>query len=102
MFFENKPVPFPGAATVTVGTGAVVDIKQLHDKGFTYVKGSGAAFTAVLEASVSGDLWTEIDDMDASAQGAIAAQYNYVRINCSAQGALGTGTKVRVTGKEQA
>lgn len=102
MFFENKIVPFPGDATVTVAAGDVVDVKQLTDKGFSYVKGAGAGFTASLEGSVSGAVWTEIDDLSATAQGAVAAQYNYVRVNATGGGALGTGTQIRVTGKEQA
>lgn len=102
MFFENKVVPFPGDETVTETAGTVVDIKQLTEKGFSYVKGAGAGFGASLEGSVSGAVWTEIDGLSATAQGAIASHYNYVRINGTTEGALGTGTVVRVTGKEWA
>jgi hypothetical protein len=88
------------ATTVDDLPGPVVSLTGVIDKGYDFVRGAGAAFTAVLEGSVAGLSWTTIANLNASAQAAIGAHFNYVRINGSAEGALGTGTVCRVAGKE--
>lgn len=85
--------------TVEARTGTVVDARQLTDKGYDYTRDAGAAFTATLEGSVSGDNWTLVVALAASGQGAVAAQYNYLRVNCTVAGALGATTRLVAAGK---
>jgi len=95
---EKINIPLTGS-TVLAETGDVLDIAKLSNKAFDYKKGVGAAFTAVLEGSVAGENWTTIDALTASAQGAISDIYNLVRFKCSAGGALGTNTVIKIAGK---
>lgn len=88
------------ATTVDDLPGPIASLAGVTDKGYDYVRGAGAGFTAVLEGSVAGLAWTTIVNLNVSAQGAIPAHFNYVRINASAEGLLGTGTVCRVAGKE--
>jgi hypothetical protein len=81
--------------------GAVVDISQCIQKGYDYTRDPGAAFTANLEASVTGQVWTVIAALAASGQGAIAAHYNYVRTNCTVQGLKGDLTRLVIAGLNQ-
>ena len=85
--------------TVTVATGEPFDARQLTEKGYDWFRGAGAAFTANLEGSVTGATWTVIVALAASGQGAVPVHYNYLRVNCSVQGALGTGTRMLAAGK---
>jgi hypothetical protein len=99
-FPENKIVELPQEVLGTVDTGIVpIDLNQMSDKGFEYFKGTGAAFTATLQGSVAGKVWTEIDDLTSTAQGAIPAQYNYARVNITVADLLGTDTTLYVCGK---
>jgi hypothetical protein len=84
-----------------VASGARVDLSQCIQKGYDYIRDGGATFTANLEASVSGQVWTVIAALAASGQGAIAAHYNYVRTNCTVAGAKGATTKLIVAGLNQ-
>lgn len=107
-FLFQQDVSFPevGANVSTVGgpdadgNGTVLDISQLAQAGFDFIRDPGAGFTAALEASVAGLNWTSIDALAASAQGTIAAHYNYVRINASATGAKGATTRLKIGGRE--
>lgn len=100
-FLHQLSVEFPeSGGDVTVANGPVVDLSGVTDKGFDFVRDPGAAFTAVLEGSVAGLNWTTIDGLAATAQGAIPAQYNYVRARGTVQGAIGATTALKVAGKE--
>lgn len=79
------------AGTLPVGTGHIMNIDQMSEKGYDFLLG-GAAFTANLEGSVAGNNWTVITALGASSQGAIPSQYNRVRVVCSAGGAVGTSS----------
>jgi len=100
-FYEQRNIDLPlnpAGDTMVVGAGAEMNIGQMSDKGYDYLKGAAAAFTAVLEGSVTGLQWTTITTLAASGQGSVAAQYNYVRVNCSVQGAL-DNTVLKIAGK---
>lgn len=99
---EMRLVEFPLdvlGTGVEARTGKVFDAAQQSDKGYDYTRDPAAAFTANLEGSVSGDNWTVIVALAASGQGAVGAQYNYVRVNCSIAGALGATTRLVAAGK---
>lgn len=87
------------AGTVDAGTHQEISVDDLQDKAIEYVKGTGAAYTANLEASVARGVWTVITALDASKVETIAGHFNFVRVNCSVAGALGTGTALMVAGK---
>lgn len=95
-FFSTITIP-----AVAGGNSAVVDMSGLVDKGYGYVRDGGAAFTAAIQGSVTGkDNWTAIANLNASGSGAIASHYNFVRVNVSVAGALGTTTDLTVAGKD--
>lgn len=99
---EKRLVEFPLDALgtgVEARVGEEFDASQLTDKGFDFTRDVGAGFTANLEGSVSGDNWTLISALAASGQGAVGAQYNYLRVNCSVAGALGATTRLVAAGK---
>jgi hypothetical protein len=101
-FPENKPIEFPQAVPGTVDIGQVEkEVRQMTEKGYDFVRGAGAAFTGNLEGSVAGRTWTLIVSLAAGGQGAIADQYNLVRIDITGGGALGTGTELIISGKVQ-
>ena len=87
------------SGTVDAATHAVIDVSDLQDKAIDYAKGAGAAFTANLEASVAQKNWTVITALDASKVETIAGHFNFVRVNCSVAGAIGTGTELMIAGK---
>lgn len=97
---------FPSFSAITIpavagGTSAIVNMTGLFDKGYGYTRDAGAAFTAALEGSVTGNgNWTSIANLNASGSGAIAAHYNFVRVNVSVAGALGATTALTVAGKD--
>ena len=97
--FVFDPSYDSGAPTEWAVQTIVADLSQVTDKGYSYSQGVGKAFTGALEASVAGDLWTSIDALGASAQGSIAAHYNYVRLNITAKGVPGTNTRIVLAGK---
>jgi len=100
-FPHVRIVEFPQSPAGTVVVDTVLwDVRQLSDKGFDFIRDGGAAFTAVLQGSVGKLSWTDIQSLAASAQGVIPAHYNWVRINVTVGGALGTTTQLRVAGKE--
>jgi hypothetical protein len=97
---EFQVIDFPeSGANVVVGQGDVADFLQASDKGYEYIRDAGAGFTADLEGSVGGNIWTVIVGLAASATGAVPAHFNYVRINCTVQGAKGATTQLVVGGK---
>lgn len=102
-FPENMFVEIPndGAAPpmALLAIGDEVNVNQMSDKGYDYVRDPGAGFTAVLEGSVSRRNWSTIVALAASAQGAVPAQYNFVRVNVTVGGALGATTELMVGGK---
>jgi len=93
---EFHNVEFDPTAT---GVVAEVNVSQLSDKGYDFIRDVGAAFTAVLEGSVSGKNWTSVTTLAASGQGTVAAQYNFLRVKVSAAGALGATTVLLIGGK---
>ena len=100
-FYEqrNPDLPLnPAGDTMLATSGQVMNVGQLTDKGYDFVRGAAAAFTAVLEGSVTGLQWTTIANLNASAQGVVPAQYNHVRVNCTVQGAL-DGSVLKIAGK---
>jgi hypothetical protein len=100
-YLHQLSVDFPETGlNVTVANGAAIDLSGVTDKGFDFLRDGAAGFTAVLEGSVAGMNWTTIDGLAATAQGAIPAQYNYVRIRGTVQGAKGATTALKVAGKE--
>jgi hypothetical protein len=101
MFVQAKTFDFPQAPAGTV----VVGMEKVHtgswsEKGYDYTRDPGAGFTANLEGSVAEGQWTLIAALAASGQAAIAAHYNWVRINVSVGGALGATTRLVISGKE--
>lgn len=100
-FPENKVIEIPndGAGNAVAATGTVVHVDQMSDKGYDYIRDPGAGFTAVLEGSVALRNWATIVALAASAQGAVPAQYNYVRPRVTVAGALGATTELFVSGK---
>lgn len=99
---EMRLMEFPLDAlgtTVEARPGPAFDAAQMTDKGFDFTRDPAAAFTANLEGSVSGENWTLVSALAASAQGAVGAQYNYLRVNCSVAGALGGTTRLVAAGK---
>lgn len=91
------PVDAAGTALV-VGAGAQHDVRQLTDKGYDYTRGALSTHTSNLEGSVSGENWTVIAALGASAQGAIPDHYNYVRIDCTGAGVYDSDV-LRAAGK---
>lgn len=100
---------FPQITTVTipndgtnalVATGDEIAIDQLapNSVGYDYIRDGAAAFTGVLEGSVSGLNWTTIVALAANAQGAVPPQYHYVRARNTVGGILGVTTRLRVAG----
>lgn len=95
-------IPNDGATPplAIVANGAALHLKGTTEKGYEMTLDAGAAFTANLEASVDGNRW-EVLAAVATAQGAIAAYYNFIRVAVSAPGAVGPTTTVRFAGKER-
>lgn len=87
------------AGTVDVQETDAVDMSQWSEKGYSYLQGAGKAFTATLQGSVLGDVWTDVDALAASADGVWPAYYNYARVKVTGAGLLGTGTRIVVAGK---
>lgn len=94
---EWTPQTVPG--TLDTGSTTPVDMRQWTDKGYDFVRHVGAAFVGNLEASVTGQNWTTVVSLAASAQGAIAAHYNWARIAIGTGGVLGATTILKVAGK---
>lgn len=100
-FYEQRNIDLPlnqAGTEVAAGTGAEMNVGQMTDKGYDYIRGGAAAFTAVLEGSVTGLQWTTIASLAASAQAAVPSQYNHVRVTCSVAGAI-DGSKLKIAGK---
>lgn len=100
-FPEIRTMDFPldpAGAVVEARVGKQFDARQLSDKGYDFTRGVGAGYTAALEGSVSGDNWTAVVALGASGQGAVPAQFNYLRINCSVAGAY-DGDVLKAAGK---
>lgn len=99
-FAENKTIELPQTTpgTVIVGTEEK-EVRQMSEKGYDFIRGAGAAFVGDLEGSVSGLNWTSIVSLAASAQGVVPVHFNLVRANVGTGGALGTGTKLVISGK---
>ena len=99
-FPEHKLIEFPndGLGTATVGE-IEYRVDQMSDKGFDFIKGAAAAYTAVLEGSVAGRNWSTIDSLAASGQGSVSDEYNWVKIKVTVGGALGTGNELFISGK---
>jgi len=91
-------IPNDGAGNAVVGIGPEVRIDQLTNKGYDAVIGAGKAFTGELQGTVAGGKWTAIDALAATADGAVGAHYQRVRVQVTVVGLLGTGTRVKVTG----
>jgi hypothetical protein len=86
---------------VAGGTSDLINLCGLFEKGYGYTRDAGAAFTAALQGSVTGnDNWTAIANLNASGSGAIPVHYNFVRVNVSVAGALGATTALTVAGKD--
>lgn len=97
-------VPMFAAITIPAvagGASATIDMSGLFDKGYAYTRDAGAAFTAALEGSVTGNgNWTTIANLNVSGSGAITGHYNFVRVNVTIAGALGATTALMVAGKD--
>ena len=99
-FPENKLIELPQAVPGIVDIAVVKkDVRQMSEKGYDFIRGVGAAFTAALEGSVSGRNWTLITALAASGQGVVPPQYNLVRVDITVGGALGAGTDLIISGK---
>ncbi len=97
---EHNQVDFPeSGANVVVGDGDVLNVGQLTEKGYDYIRDVGAAFTAELQGSVGGQNWTSIANLNASAQGDVLARYNFLRVHATVQGAKGATTRLVAAGK---
>lgn len=85
---------------VAGGASTVINVSGWWAKGYAFARGAGAGFTAAVEGSVGGTTWASIANLNVSGQGAITEVYNFLRVNVTVAGALGTGTKILITGKE--
>jgi hypothetical protein len=84
-----------------VATTYTFDVGQFRDKGFDFRRDAGDAWTGSLDGSVAGINWTQINNLTASAQGAIADHYNYVRLIITVTGAINLAvTVLKIAGKE--
>lgn len=101
-FAELIPVTItqtvPG--TVDAVAGSAIDMRQFTDKGFAITRGAGAAWTGTIQGSVNGVVWSDIAVLDVTKQGGIDGFINWVRLNVTVAGALGTATALWVAGKE--
>lgn len=100
-FPEIRHIPFPLDATglvVQAASGDSFDARQLSEKGYDFTRGGAAGFTATLEGSVTGDQWTLIANLNASGQGAIPVQFNYLRVTGTVAGNL-AGSTLKAAGK---
>jgi hypothetical protein len=91
-------------AVLTLAAGnltavSTADLSLASAKGYSLIRGAGAGWTGNIEGSVDQGNWTVIAAADASKQGSVADHYNFVRINVSVAGAVGTGTRFVVSGK---
>lgn len=94
-FFTNELAVSGGNITAqTLET----DLSGMANKGYDFVRGAGAGFTASLDGSVGRKNWTQISALAASAQGVIPDNYNFVRVVVSVAGAEGTGTSLILAG----
>ncbi len=93
----NEDPATPG--TALVGNGDIMDVRQMSEKGYEINRGLSAVFAGNIEGSVSGTIWTVISAIGASAQGAIAAQYNYVRLTVGTGGLIGADSHIKIAGK---
>ncbi len=97
-FAENKPLDMnenpasPGNALV--GSGAVMDVAQMSEKGYEIVRGLGAAIAGNIEGSVAGGVWTTIAAIAASGQGVVPVHYNKIRLTLTTGGAIDTVIKI--------
>ena len=91
-------IPNDGSDT-TIGNSATLDISQLTECGFDYIRDGSAAFAASLKGSVTGLNWTEINDLTASAQGTIGGHYNYLRVEVADAEVLGATTQLKIAGR---
>lgn len=98
-FPENKLLELPQSGGAAVVGTTELEVRQMSDKGYDFIRDAGAAFTATLEGSVSGRNWTSITTLAASGQGAVPDHYNLVRVNVSGAGAIGNDTQLIISGK---
>lgn len=74
-------------------------MSQWSEKGFSYLQGTGKAFTGTLQGSVLGDVWTDVDAFAASNDDEWPDYFNYARVKITGAGVIGTGTRIAVAGK---
>ena len=102
-FPENKLVEFeevPASAPVEAAIQTQeIDIRQMSDKGYDFIRDGSAAFTGEIFGSVAGRNWTSITTLAASGQGVIPAQYNVVQLKVTVAGVLGDTTELFLSGK---
>lgn len=94
-FHTLAPLP-----AVAGGATARYDVGGWFNKGYSFVRDGGAGFTAALQGSVGGTVWTNLVNLNASGEGAIADHYNFVRVNVTVAGALGATTALMIAGKD--
>jgi len=99
-FAYNKQLSIQSSgANYIVAVNTAIDISGVDNVGYEANIGAGAGFTANLEASVNGNVWTVITALGSSAQGALGDHYNFARVNVSVQGASDSST-VWICGRE--
>ena len=100
---ERREVPILAHdGQVFVGVGEAIDLSQCINKGFDFIGDALLTFVGQLDGSVGGQNWTLIANLAAAdQQGAIPAQYNYVRVRCTVLGVKGVTTRLNVAGLNQ-
>jgi hypothetical protein len=103
-FFHTFDIKESGGSAPT--QELLVNIAQVSDKGYDFLRDVGDAWVGTLDGSVSRRQWTQIDALTASVQGSIPAQYNWVRLKITTAGTIRTSgtieqrTSLTIAGKE--
>lgn len=95
---NDAPATPPAVVQAVVAEGDSVHLGGHEALGYDIELDGAAGFTADLEASVDGRVWTVIAAI-ATGDGALGEHYQYARVNVSVDGDLGDDTRVRVFGK---
>lgn len=90
--FKQNP---PGLVVVQTTDFTVAHLNSIE---YTFVAGDGIGFTATLEGSEDNVIWVTMTTLDVSKTGSISSNYNYLRVDVSVAGVLGTETSLVITG----
>ena len=85
---------------VTEGITVARPMGHLTDTGFTFYRGTGAAFDGAIQVSVNQLNWDTLHPLYLSGSGEIDPRYRWIRLSITAAGAVGTDTQALVAGRE--